>query len=156
MCLPAPLAGQIKQLSIIPQWERTDRAAPLSSSPLLSCPVLSHPVPCNILCTDSRKKFDQREGLPKHMAVTLQEAVPPTEQHGEACLYIENVCIYLYQSTTSTSIYNLVCLCSECLAWVKHQSVPRVHEDHCVNGPHTAHSRVTLFKYRHQLLNAST
>lgn len=36
------------------------------------------------------------------------------------------------------------------------ESAPRVLEDLCVNGPRTAHSGVALFKYRHQLLIAST
>lgn len=62
----------------------------------------------------------------------------------------------IYTNQSSPSIDNLVCLCSECLTWDKQQSAPRVAEDHCVNGPRTAHSSMTLFKYRHQLLNTST
>lgn len=81
-------------------------------------------------------------------------------QHRElACVFRrslkENGCIYLYQRFPSASIYHLVCLCLVRLAWAKQRSAPRVLEDHCVNGPRAAHSRVALFKYRHQLLNAS-
>lgn len=49
-----------------------------------------------------------------------------------------------------------VCLYSERLTRGKQRHAPRVLEDHCVNGPRAARCGVALFKYRHQLLNAST
>lgn len=105
-------------------------------------------------------KFDQRGGLLKHMA-PLQEAAH--QFSGAESLFVclellrrEWLHLFIPAIPMSASIYNLVCLCSERLAWDKQRSAPRVLEDHCVNGPRAAHSRVALFKYRHQLLNAST
>lgn len=50
----------------------------------------------------------------------------------------------------------LVCLRTERLKCGEQHSAPACSEDQCVNGPHRAHSTLTLFKYRHQLLDAST
>lgn len=106
-------------------------------------------------------KSDQRGGLLKHMAAPLQEAAhqfSSTESLFVCLGFFRGEWLHLFIPATppSASIYNLACLCSERLAWGKQRSAPRVLEDHCVNDPRAAHSRVALFKYRHQLLNAST
>lgn len=67
--------------------------------------------------------------------------------------------VYLWRQAASVRLDLQPCVCvyiQSASRGAKQRHAPRVLEDHCVNGPRAARCGVALFKYRHQLLNAST